>query len=152
MITASVNTPEITAALNALLDAGRDLTPVMRAAAGILADDTEQAFEDETSPGGEPWAELSPNYLARNPERAAGQILQLSQAGLASSIQTEYDSTTAIAGTNKIYAALHQFGGLPDMPPGPAAVPAREYLGLSADGAVDLLDVAARYLSDAVIT
>lgn len=152
MITASVNTPEITAALNALLDAGRDLTPVMRAAAGILADDTEQAFEDETSPGGEPWAELSPNYIKRNPDRASGQILQLSQAGLASSIQSDYDSTSAVVGTNKIYAALHQFGGLPDMPPGPAAVPAREYLGLSADGAVDLLDVAARHLSQALNT
>jgi phage gpG-like protein len=30
-----------------------------------------------------------------------------------------------------IYAAIHQFGGLPSMAPGPAAIPARPYVGMS---------------------
>jgi phage gpG-like protein len=38
------------------------------------------------------------------------------------------------------------FGGTPDMPPGPAAVPGRPYLGLSPAGAQELLDLAERYL------
>jgi len=53
-------------------------------------------------------------------------------------------------GTNAKYGALHQFGGLPSMAAGPAAVPARPWLGLSADDERDLTDIVQEYLDEIV--
>jgi len=47
-----------------------DMGPLMKEIAGLLADTTEDAFADERTPAGEPWAPLSKRYAAR--KQAAG--------------------------------------------------------------------------------
>ena len=139
---------EVLETLNRLYQRMDDTTPVMREVAGILANQVEDAFENEADPTtGEAWEPFSPDYLKRNPRRIGGQMLQDS-GQLATSIQTEYSSNYAAVGTNKIYAAIHQFGGTSDMAPAPAAVPARPYLGLSPEGENEVLEVINSYLLD----
>lgn len=88
-----------------------DLSPAMQKIEGVLADETEQAFANQADPTtGAPWPELSKNYLKQNPERAQGQMLQLS-GQLAASVTTSSGDFWAQIGSNKEYAAIHNFGG-----------------------------------------
>lgn len=58
-----------------------------------------------------------PEHLEGDTGRLRGAIhYEMEMSGLAAEI-----------GTNLVYAAIHEFGGTPDMAPGPAAIPARPY-------------------------
>ncbi|RZF83716.1 phage virion morphogenesis protein [Pseudoalteromonas sp. CO325X] len=135
------------ARLQQLARAGVDLSTPMAAVAQVLSGESEDAFANEQDPEtGQAWQALSDNYVKQNPARALGQILQMSQGGLASSITTDSGSTWAQIGSNKEYAAIHQLGGTSDMAPGPAAIPARPYLGLGEQGEDEILDLLANHL------
>lgn len=99
--------------------------PLMR----ILANDMEDAVQENFAQQGRPeWMGWSPRYAKR---RGPGQILQRS-GRLASSIVSYSDNDTAMAGTNVIYAAVHQSGGK-------ISIPARSqqaYYKQSKDGSV----------------
>jgi phage virion morphogenesis protein len=83
--------------------------PLMRGAAGIMMRAVEDNFEQEGRPK---WQDLHPGTkLARAQEgKWPGKILQRS-GGLASSIVQDYSATMAAVGSNKVYAAIQQFGG-----------------------------------------
>ncbi|WP_041977552.1 phage virion morphogenesis protein [Xenorhabdus nematophila] len=122
---------------------GTDTTPITRAVAAVLASESEDAFANQADPTtGQPWSPLTPRYQAKLAARGYnGPLLQRTQGGLALSLSTTYDAASAAIGSNKIYAPIHQWGGLPTMPPGPAAVPARPYMGLSAQGIADIVEI-----------
>ena len=115
---------------------------MMKAIAAELLSITEDNFESE-SWGGKKW-----------PANArGGKILQ--QSGqLAASIHTASGSNFARIGTNKPYAAIHQFGGTVKAKNKPylvfkqVKIPARPYLPMSKGGTLQagaesrLLDVA----------
>ena len=54
-----MTTAEVRAALNRLASAGRDITPVIRDVAALLEASAQRSFEQERSPGGEPWDDLT---------------------------------------------------------------------------------------------
>lgn len=146
-ITIEHNSTAVVEVLQQLLDNLGDLTEPMQRIAGVLEDSTEQAFADEASPvSGQPWQALSENYLKANPKRAGGKMLQASAGGLAASIESDHGDSWAQIGSNKIYAAIHHFGGTDDMRPGPAAIPAREHFGISQEAEADILDILGEYL------
>ena len=130
----------VRAKLGGLRGSARDLTPAMRRIAAVLGDVAEEAFKSESSPEGIPWASLKPATLKRRRGSAnAARILQ-DTGQLVASIQTEYGSDVAVAGTNKVYAATHQFGR------GEAGIPARPFLGLSAEGREEIIRIIQRHL------
>lgn len=96
--------------LNRLAEKTSDLRPLMKNIAGILEDSTEENFNQQGRPK---WKELRPSTIKQRSRKRTwpGMILQVSQGGLASSITSYYDNDSAIVGTNKVYAAIHQFGG-----------------------------------------
>nr|WP_086938885.1 phage virion morphogenesis protein [Thaumasiovibrio occultus] len=49
-------------------------------------------------------------------------------------------------GTNCEYGAIHHFGGSPDMRPANAAIPARPWLGASADDLDDIAQILTDHL------
>ena len=121
-----------------------DLKPLMKKLAFVGENQTRRRIEeDRKSPDGTPWASWSDAYAAT---RHSGQRLLQSTGALLDSLTAFADSQTAGWGSNLKYAALQNFGGEPGMAPGPAAVPAREYLGLSADDIEELLGIADAYL------
>ena len=142
------NSTAVIDVLQQIADKMDDLTPAMQDAAATLEDAAEQACADERAPTGEPWEALSDNYLKQKPKRVGGQILQVSAGGLAASIESDYGDTWAVIGSNKVYAAIHQFGGLPEMKAGTRNIPARPYLGLDDQSENDLLEILGGFLLD----
>jgi len=61
---------------------------------------------------------------------------------------TAYGRDYAELDFDEIYAAIHQLGGTDDMAPGPAAIPARPYAGLSEQAIGDLLQLIDLYVAD----
>lgn len=84
--------------------------PLMRSVAGIMVRAVEDNFKQEGRPK---WQDLRPGTKMARAKQGTwpGQILQRTAGGLANSIQEQFDARNAVVGTNKIYAAIHQFGG-----------------------------------------
>lgn len=133
--------------LTSLMERLDDLSEPMNDIAAVLESATEGAFEAEADPvTGQAWASLSDAYLKANPKRQGGKILQASAGGLAASVAADSGDFWAAIGSNKIYAAIHQFGGTDDMPAGPAGIPARQYFGVSREDEQSILGILEEYL------
>lgn len=121
------------------------LRPALLEIGEHLQGSVEERFRTETDPEGNAWTPLSPFTRAN---KRNDQILTES-GGLRGSIHYTAGNDTLEQGTNKIYAAIHQHGGVIKpknksalaigKPGGEFAVvkqvtiPARVYLGLSDD-------------------
>ncbi|TVL34503.1 phage virion morphogenesis protein [Shewanella xiamenensis] len=134
--------------LGSLLDKLDDLSEPMNDIAAVLESATEGALEAEADPvTGQAWQSLSDAYLKANPKRQGGKLLQASAGGLAASVTADSGDFWAAIGSNKIYAAIHQFGGTDDMPAGPAGIPERRYLGVSHEDEQSMLEILGEYLN-----
>ena len=122
-----------------------DLRPLMKNIAGIMADSTEENFKEEGRPK---WKDLSEKTKTarRKTGHYPGQILQVS-GQLAMSITTQYDNESAIIGSNKVYAAIHQLGGQAGKNK-KVEIPARPYLKLTDDNLEEILEQTKRYLEN----
>ncbi len=139
----SIDTANIQAAFARFRALGENPRLITRQIAGILADSSEQAFADEKDPQtGRSWNDLSPQHIARRKKKGhwPGKILQM-QGLLAMSLTTGYSPTKAWIGSPMVYAAIHQLGGTSGMAPGPAAIPARPYMGLDGVGRQEVLQI-----------
>ncbi|MDH0894365.1 MULTISPECIES: phage virion morphogenesis protein [unclassified Pseudomonas] len=134
-----------------------DTAPLMRAVAVELGSITEENLEAEGQSGID-WPALS--EVTTSIREAAGtwpgQMLQVSAAGLAASVTTHADDTSALVGSNKPYAAMMHFGGeQAEFPNLWGDIPARPYLPMDADGNLQpeaeesILDLALSHLERA---
>ena len=113
-----------------------DTRPLLEALGAEIETQTRRRIsEEKSSPIGEPWPDWSDAYAKT---RHSNQGLLQGEGDLLDSIQQFVDGGVLEVGSPLIYAALHQFGGEPGMPPGPAAVPAREYLGIGPGNELEL--------------
>jgi len=105
-----------------------DLCPLMRNIAGIMADSVEENFEQQGRPK---WEGLKKSTIEQRVQKGywPGKILQM-RGELAASITSHYDENSAVVGTNKVYAAIHQFGGKTGRNK-KVEIPARPYLKLT---------------------
>lgn len=148
-ITITIDSAKLVAALRRLAAAGRDLSPAMRAAAGLMHDAVEENFEQEGRPK---WKSLAkPTIKQREKEGSwPGKILQRSGGrGLVGSITKHSDATSAVVGTNSVYAAIHNFGGKAGRGH-KVEIPAREFLHLEPEDEDAIEKSFARFLSRAV--
>lgn len=117
---------------------------LLRALAAAGESQTRRRIESERrGPDGAPWPEWSPNYAKT---RHGGHSLLQSTGALLDSLTSFADDLVGGWGTNLRYAAIHQFGGQTGMKPGPAAIPPRPFLGVSAEDLEELADIAEDYL------
>ncbi|HAE45847.1 MAG: phage virion morphogenesis protein [Tistrella sp.] len=126
-----------------------------------LVASTKDRFLTETAPDGSAWEALNPLYAKG--KKGPGILREGgAMGGLMSTIVWQADGDRRLeVGTNRIYAAAHQFGAI--IVPKTAAqlvfemagrlfaadivvIPARPYLGLSQEDAEDMLDLAADYV------
>lgn len=124
-----------------------DFTVPLRAIADYMRTATVERFEREEGPDGQPWKK-SARALAD------GGLTLTDRGQLRQSITAASDASSALAGTNLVYAAIHQFGGTirakgtanggaralrtPFGPRGSVTIPARPFLGF---GPVDLEEI-----------
>lgn len=123
--------PKLAAAQRALVD----FTPAMGTIADYMRSQVVLNFETETGPDGKKW---QPSQRAI----ADGGLTLTDRGHLRQSITAASDATSAIVGTNIIYARIHQTGGritakpgkalnTPFGPRGAVTMPARPFLGFS---------------------
>lgn len=155
----AITRDDITPALAAAKAKLGHLAPLMRSVAGVLDAEAQQAFQDEADPTtGAPWPEYlhadDPQgypdaYIHRPRPRGRGgeRSPKLQVSGDLAKLYSESGPDFALIGSGEPQSALLMYGGTPDMAPGPAAVPARPYMGLSDAGAAEILDLTAAYLT-----
>lgn len=121
-----------------------NLRPLMKNIAGIMADSTEENFKVEGRPK---WKDLSEKTKTARKKSGhyPGQILQVS-GQLALSVTTQYDDSSAVIGSNKIYAAILQLGGLAGKNK-KTTIPARPYLKLTDDDFDEIISIVEKYLT-----
>jgi phage virion morphogenesis protein len=126
----------------------QDYADLLEGVGALVEGQTKNRIRNEkTAPDGTPWQAWSDNYRAT---RHGGNSLLMGDGHLDDSIQYIVDGDEVAVGSNLIYAAIHQLGGTPDMAPGPAAIPARPFLGLSQDDEQAVADLMEDFLADQV--
>ncbi len=142
-IEVKIDDKELQQALKKLADKTSDLRPLMQNIAGIMEYSIEENFEQEGRPK---WQKLSPVTIKQRRKKGywPGRILQM-RGELASSITSSYDSNSAIIGTNKKYAAIHQFGGKAGRGK-KVKIPARSYLRLGDNEKAQIIQVINKYM------
>ncbi|OCG20033.1 phage virion morphogenesis protein [Gilliamella sp. App2-1] len=109
----------------------------------VLLDIHEARFNAQESPDGVPWKELSPWYKDSKPKQK-DKILTL-DGNLRSTLHWQIEGNTLLFGTNLIYGAIHHFGGTIKPVKG-VVIPARPWLGISAQDKLLLVDVVREHL------
>lgn len=119
-----------------------DRSQLLEDLGAVLESSTRARIQSEKSgPDGEPWPDWSPAYAET---RHGGHSLLSADGGLLNSIRSDVRGDEVEVGTNLVYGAVHQFGGAEvDMP-----IPARPYLGVSAQDESDMLAVADEWLDE----
>lgn len=121
----------------------------------VLLDIHEARFNAQESPDGVPWQELSPWYKESKPKQK-DKILTL-DGTLRSTLRWQIEGNTLLFGTNLIYGAIHQYGGtikpvtakalnVGGRPVTQVVIPARPWLGVSAQDKLLLVDVVREHL------
>ena len=156
-----VHASEVGGILGRAAHAWGDPVPILRAIGTGLAANTRNRFDRGVAPDGAPWAELSPAYA---PMKKGPGILRES-GDLQGSITFDVDGNVLSVGTNKIYGAIHQFGGT--IRPRSAkvlvfrlafgvvkarkvAIPPRPFLGIGPEDEDTILDVAEVFMARAL--
>lgn len=144
----SVDSTHALKGLNLIHQKIADPTPLFKDIAGLLADITEDAFQGEYDPTtGAGWAGLLPATVKARKRKGHTPIKILQEVGnLASSIVTDFDSTSAQIGTNKVYGAAHQFG-VDDYSDRSGGLEERPFIGFSPQDAQDIEEMISDYLA-----
>lgn len=151
--------------LSGLVNRLDNLRPLLKAIGDRVVRQTQERFnKGGPAPDGAAWAKV------KRPDPKARGILRISDH-LRDSIRYQMVGDDAVAiGTNKVYAAIHQLGGrtaahdiLPVRKkalktpfgifkkvkhPG-SVIPARPYLGISAENSEELIGIVSEYLAEA---
>jgi phage virion morphogenesis protein len=106
----------VAGALRRAADAGANTADMMDEIAAAMLYGVQRRFETETAPDGSPWAALKPQTIRRRKKGranrgAAASILRDTNL-LYTSITPVADAVEAVVGTNLVYAAIHQNGGV----------------------------------------
>lgn len=111
-ITIVVDDQQVQQRLNRLRLAGANMSAAMRKIANLLQASAERNFDRQADPAtGAAWAPLKPSTVARRKKIGKGPTPILEQSGiLKKSLTSVHGKDYAVAGTNIVYAAIHQFG------------------------------------------
>lgn len=117
LIRVEIRDQEVIAKLKKLAEKTSNMRPVMRKISAAMHHSVEENFRTEGARLGQRWADLANSTKNKRAKigKWPGKILQR-QGSLISSISAHYDDNEAKVGTNKVYAAIHQFGGEINMP------------------------------------
>lgn len=130
-----------------------DLTTPLNDIAEYLHQSTDERFSNKVAPDGSPWAPLLAVTLAK--KKGTGILRE--KGTLQDTLRKQVTSTELAFGTDRPYGAVHQFGqkkgasGSAKGRPIPwGDIPARPYLGLSAEDETEVLHIIQDYLSGPV--
>lgn len=152
------NLPQVARLFKALQQMGTNPEPLLSSIAFLGEASTRERFRIQTGPDGQRW---KPSLRA---QLTGGKTLT-KDGHLGDSITSTADKHAAEWGTNRIYAAIHQFGGVIKAKgtgglrfkigerwsnKRQVSIPARPFLGISADDQQDILELASNYISNLI--
>lgn len=105
--------------------------PLLRRIANTLQNVTEESFDKQTSPFGRRWKPNSPKTLARK----RGNKVLIKSGHLSQSFTQKITGNSVRVGTNKAYAAIHQFGGKAGRGK-KVSIPARPFMPIKSNGEI----------------
>lgn len=111
-ITAQLDYEALATALERLQHVGGNMKLVYKDIGEYLEQSTKARFDAEVDPDGRPWEPLAQATLKR---KRANTILQ-EKGYLKGLIRYKETSDKLLVGSDRVYAAIHQFGGKVDMP------------------------------------
>ena len=122
---------ELQGKLEKLSKALENKTPLLRRIANTLQNVTEESFDKQASPFGEKWKPNAPKTL----QKKRGNKILIQSGLLSQSFTQKVTGTSAQVGTNKEYAAIHQFGGKAGRNR-KVIIPARPFMPIKANGEI----------------
>lgn len=133
-----------------LAQATGDLRPFQEDAGEYLLRSTLYRWRREVDPQGQPWKTLSPAYALGKGRKSGGvnKILQL-RGRLIQSVHWGIRGKTLFLGTNVVYSRIQQAGGKAGRGGG-ALIPARPFLGISAENRRRLVELVTTHLKAAL--
>jgi len=99
-------------ALSRLWDARKEMmlpAPLLRSMGERLLEFHQQRFQDQKSPDGVGWKELSWRYKQR--KRKNQDKILTRDGSLRNTLRWQVNADELLFGTNRVYGAIHQFGG-----------------------------------------
>lgn len=150
----TIETDEITGALARVSAALENPLPLMQDLGEYFVDSTTKRFPTGTAPDGSVWAPKSPVTIAAQGGRKTNRLdvrpLFGPSGALSSTISYEAFADRVEWGSPMVYAAMQQFGGAKSAFPHLwGNIPARPFLGISAEDETNVLDIIGEYLSEA---
>lgn len=129
--TSNFNAKEVTKYLNEAASKLKDMKPIMKIARVFLKNTVDDNFETQGEATGEKWKPWSDKWKKRRIKmgRGDGKILNL-DGHLRRDIRAKSGEDYAIVGTNKEYAAIHNFGGNKNLKRN-KTMPKREFMRLN---------------------
>ena len=101
---------------------------------------TDARFDSQTDPDGRPWEPLNAKYAEwKRAFHGHDRILKL-RGYLRDTLRYQATDVSVAIGSNRVYSAIHQFGGQAGREH-KAAIPARPYLGGSYDDVAAILEI-----------
>ncbi|WP_297814063.1 phage virion morphogenesis protein [uncultured Helicobacter sp.] len=122
---------ELQGKLERLSKALENKTPLLRRIANTLQNITEESFDKQASPFGEKWKPNSPKTL----QKKRGNKILIQSGLLSQSFTQKVTGSSAQVGTNKSYAAIHQFGGKAGRGKR-VSIPARPFMPINKNGEI----------------
>lgn len=147
--TATIDDADMAAKLEALMDRMENREGFFKNVGEHLLVSVAENFENEQSPQGDPWQRLSPVTLGRRLKQygnAPVTILRASGA-LAGSINYRPSNDDVRVGSGLVYAAIQHHGGDSKGYMKGAVIPARPYLGMSAEDEEAVVEIAEDWLA-----
>ena len=126
-----ISIEELQGKLEKLSKALENKTPLLRRVANTLQNATEESFDKQASPFGEKWKPNAPKTL----QKKRGNKILIQSGLLSQSFTQKVTGTSAQVGTNKEYAAIHQFGGKAGRNR-KVIIPARTFMPINKNGEI----------------
>jgi phage virion morphogenesis protein len=144
-----------------------DATAMFDEIGAHLVSSVQQRFKRGVDPDGNAWEPLSDATMyarigggkARKKDgslkvgamrKLANMAILVDRGHLRDSITYQAESDGVVVGSNQVYAAIHQLGGEAGRRSARVRIPARPYLGLSADDRDQVMDIIRRRVRQAV--
>lgn len=170
MIEVKIDDAQVKAMLQRLAQRVGSLTPVMHAAGDVLRNDAMANFKGQHGPDGAPWHKLAQSTLLARAKRLSGKDglytpkgqlrkpaarlmanakILLDRGTLRQSVQVLQTTPTSVTvGSRLPYAAIHQLGGKAGRG-GKVRIPARPFVGMSANAERQIINTINAYLGTA---